>query len=55
MVYLLDLPYEVLTCIIDQVEPTALASLAGTCKTLHSFIESNPLLYKDIYLSLWVN
>lgn len=46
---LLDLPYEVLHRILTNVDPSDLARLC-CCRDLGSFIKSDRLLWKELYL-----
>lgn len=46
---LLDLPYEVLHRILTNIDPSDLARLC-CCRALDSFIKSDRLLWKELYL-----
>jgi hypothetical protein len=46
----LDLSAELIQCVLEEVNPTDLASLALSCKTLNSFVNQNRLLWKQVYL-----
>ena len=47
---LLELSHELLHCIFAEIEPTSLAHLCITCRTLNSYIRGNRLLHKDLYV-----
>ncbi|CZT24157.1 uncharacterized protein RCC_09874 [Ramularia collo-cygni] len=47
---LLELSHELLHCIFIEILPSDLASLTASCRTLHSYINGNRLLHKDLYI-----
>ena len=49
----LNLPHEVLHCILTYVDPHDIARLS-CCRTLHAFIRSDRLLFKELYLNHFV-
>lgn len=51
---LLDLPYEVLHRILTNIDPPDLARL-NCCRALGSFIRSDRLLWKELYLKDFVS
>lgn len=50
MASLLELSHELLHCIFIEISPPDLASIRGTCRTLHAYINGNRLLHKDVYI-----
>ena len=50
---LLNLPHEVLHCIIANADPQDLAALC-CCRALNDFIKDNHLLHKELYLKNFV-
>lgn len=54
MAQLLDQCSEVLHNIFQNVEPTDLAALVETCRSLKDFVKSDELLWKTQYLQRFV-
>jgi len=54
MSYLLNMPDEVLHHILTEVNPQDLGRLSQSCQRLYTFIGTNQLLFKEIYLKNWV-
>lgn len=54
MASLLELSNELLHNIFVHVEPLALDNLTATCQSIRSYIKSNRLLGKEIYLRRYV-
>jgi hypothetical protein len=50
MACLLELSHELLHCIFTEIDPSDVASLSKTCRTLHQYILNNTLLYKELYV-----
>jgi len=51
---LLDFCHEILHEILINLPPTDIASVSRTCKSLHSYIAGNRLLWRDLYLNQFV-
>ena len=51
---LLDLPHEVLHSIFTLIDPADLAALT-CCRTLAKFLQTDKLLYKELYLNNFVS
>lgn len=47
---LLELSHELLHCIFTEIEPADLAAVSQSCRALHSYVRSNRLLHKDLYI-----
>ena len=52
---LLDLPRELLHNIVLECNPSDIASISRACQTLHNFVLSDNLLYKEVYLRHYVS
>jgi len=52
---LLDLCYDVLIQILEEVRPEDLAACAATCRGFHAFIDKNQRLYRAHYLKQFVS
>lgn len=53
--YLLNMPDEVLHHTLTEVNPQDLGRLSQCCQRLYTFIGTNQLLFKEIYLKNWVS
>ncbi|KXT01791.1 hypothetical protein AC578_1982 [Pseudocercospora eumusae] len=51
MASLLELSHELLHCIFTEIELADLSALSQTCRLLNSYIRSNRLLHKDLYIT----
>lgn len=51
---LLDCSHEVLHSILTSVDPSDLAALSLSCQSLHTFIQDNLILHKELYLQRYV-
>ena len=51
---LLDLPVEILHNILTYVDPSDLVSVRLCCHQLHELLKSDGLLFKEIFLKLFV-
>lgn len=54
MASFLDLSNELLHEILLKVNPGDLARVSQCCRSLHTFIKDNELLWKDLYLETFV-
>ena len=54
MIELLDLCYDVLIGILEEIDPHDLAACAQTSKGFNQFIKENKRLYKTLYLKHFV-
>lgn len=54
MAGLLDLCHEILHAIVVEVDPQDIAALSKCCSTLHKFISSNRLLFREQFLKNFV-
>jgi hypothetical protein len=54
MVELLDLCYDVLIQILEEIDPHDLAACAQTSRGFNEFIKANNRLYKSLYLKHFV-
>lgn len=54
MTELLDLCYDVLIRILEEINPSDLAACAATSSGFHEFIKRNKRLYKAQYLNILV-
>jgi F-box-like len=54
MVRLNELPGETLFAIFRELMPRDLGRLCQSCREFNDLIQSNYLLYRDVYLQRWV-
>ncbi|SMR61509.1 unnamed protein product [Zymoseptoria tritici ST99CH_3D1] len=50
---LLEISHELLHIIFAETSPADLAALSASCRTLHSYVRSNRLLHKDLYVRFY--